>query len=864
MAKTDIGPKIGIEGEAQFRRELNQINQGMKTLDAEARAVAASMQDETDAEKKAAAQKDIMNRQILSQKEKLEKLKDGLEASARKYGEADTRTQKWQKSVYDATADLADMEHKLKGLDGAVDDAADSMEDAESAATGWADVMKGQLLADTVKVGVKALAGFIRDTASAMWEASKAGAAYADTYNTMAATTGLSTETLQEYAYMADLIDVSLDTLTGAQTKLLQSMRKARDGTGEAAETWKTLGVNIKNADGSLRSTEEVLNETLTALGKIENETERDAAAMTVFGRSAQELNPLIETGAEKLDELRKEAHDAGYVLSGSALTALDKQQDAMDRLQKKSEAVSNAFAVKMAPGIESAYNTLGDALENPRVKRGLNIVSTGIGDIISGAAELAGKILPGLFSVFSLGDARLRLYSDAELELVNKAEELAESHQTLMSEFRDNAGAIVGETERIQGLWGELQTLTDENGNVTDANKERVDFILSELNSALGTEYERNGELINQYQDMQKEIGGLIKQREAEALLEAGKTAYTEAMSKRAEALQAAADLYPQVTKAQEEYNAALDYAKEHKGEIALPWEKNPELELAKAAKKLETITKDYEDAQQSAAEYYEAVDRYQRAQSAALQGNYNDVVRILADELGVTMEYYRQKKELNEQDKKDLEDKIESAERSIEEYKRNLENGLTGFSKEGLNELQGYVDEAKKILNGEDVAKAYTDGLAKGLRENKKNVKTAAEEVAKSVATATKSVLKIASPSKVGVWVGQMWDEGLIKGMEDRENELRMTARSLADTMTGGTWGSAAAINDAGYSAAYARPIGGWDAGGGTSSHTINLGGINITIPGAEGLNEQALAERVAVRLTDELMRASRGGRL
>ena len=74
MGKTDIGPKIGIEGEAQFRRELAQINQGMKTLDAEAKAVAAAMQDETDAEKKAAAQKDVLNRKILSQKEKLEKL----------------------------------------------------------------------------------------------------------------------------------------------------------------------------------------------------------------------------------------------------------------------------------------------------------------------------------------------------------------------------------------------------------------------------------------------------------------------------------------------------------------------------------------------------------------------------------------------------------------------------------------------------------------------------------------------------------------------------------------------------------------------------------------------------------------------
>ena len=171
MAKTDIGPKIGIEGEAQFRRELNEINQGMKTLDAEAKAVAASMQDEADAAKKSAAQKDVLERQISTQVEKLKKLQEGLEASAKKYGEADTRTQKWQKAVYDATADLANMEHELKGLDGAVDETTDSMEEAGDAALTWSDVMKGSICADAVKAGVKALAGFIRDAASALRDA---------------------------------------------------------------------------------------------------------------------------------------------------------------------------------------------------------------------------------------------------------------------------------------------------------------------------------------------------------------------------------------------------------------------------------------------------------------------------------------------------------------------------------------------------------------------------------------------------------------------------------------------------------------------------------------------------------------------
>ena len=876
MAKTDIGPKIGIDGEAQFRRELNEINQGMKVLDSEAKAVAAAMKDETDAEKKSAAQKDVLNRQILSQKEKLEKLKEGLEASAKKFGEADTRTQKWQKAVYDATADLANMEHELKDLDGSIDEATDSMQEGEKAAGGWADVMKGQLCADTVKAGLQMLAKFAKEVAGALWDASKAGAEYADTYNTMAATTGLSTDTLQEYAYMADLIEVSMDTLTGAQTKMLNSMRKAKDGTGDAAEAWGALGVNIANADGSLRDTENVLNETLAALRKIENETERDAAAMAIFGKSAQELNPMILAGADELEKLRKEAHDTGYVLSGASLTALNKQQDAMDRFAKKTEAVGNAFAAKMAPGIEKAYSTMGDAFSNPRVERGISIVSEGIGNIISGAADLAAKVLPGLFSVFSFGDERLRLYNDAQLELANRLDEQKAAHEAMMATYKENASAIVEETERTEGLWKELQKLVGENGNVQEADQARVDFILNQLNEALGTEYTRNGDLIEQYQEMQEEIDTLIKKREAEALISAGADDFAEAKAKQKEALDTAAQYYAQIAEAeaavdkartdlliaQSEARNAPGYA--YKGEQYVTEQTVMQQKaLNDAREALSLIRQEYEDANKTAAEYYETVDRWERAQSAALQGNYRDVVRILADEFGVTLDYYRQKKQLNEQEKTELKEKIKAQELTIAEYKRNLERGLTGFSEEGLAELQSYVDEAKAILDGKEVADHYIDGLIYGLTARRQDVYNASKNVANTVTHATKQTLQIASPSKVATWMGEMYDAGLIRGVENKEDELRRAVEGLSETMINANLRGAASLSTSAYNGVMAAPIGTYGGAGSTNAYTTNLGGINITISNAAGLNEQLLAQEIAAQLTHELQSAQRGGR-
>ena len=146
----DIGPRIGIEDEKKFRNELNQINQALKTLGSEAKAVAAQMENETDAEKKSAAQKDVLNRQILTQRDKLKKLEEGLKASADKYGEADVKTMKWQQAVHDATAQLAKMENELADTDDKVEDTAESFDDAQQATLGWADVMKGSLLGDSL------------------------------------------------------------------------------------------------------------------------------------------------------------------------------------------------------------------------------------------------------------------------------------------------------------------------------------------------------------------------------------------------------------------------------------------------------------------------------------------------------------------------------------------------------------------------------------------------------------------------------------------------------------------------------------------------------------------------------------------
>lgn len=868
----DIGPKIGIQGEKEFRQEISNVNQSLKTLAAEQKAVTSSFDAETDAEKKAAAQKEVLAKQIDAQKEKLALLEKGLRESAQMYGEADTKTLKWQQAVHEATAQLNNMEKQLGDVDKDVDETADSMDDASKATSGWADVMKGQLLADAIKTGFSKLVDTAKAAASAMWDAANAGAAYADDILTLATTTGLSTDELQEYKYMADLVDVSLETVTGSLTKLTSNMAKAAEGEGAAADAFRELGVSVTDNNGNLRKAKDVFADAITALGKIQNETERDAKAMTLFGKSAKDLNPMIAAGADGMEKLAKEAHETGYVLSGSSLKALGKQQDAMDRLSKKTEALKNNFSAKLAPGITKAYEKMGEAMDNPRVQRSLELVGEGLGNIIGKAADLASKVLPDLVSVFS-DDVQLRTFTDAEIALAKKADEAAESYRNMIDTYNAKADDVNNERLRVEGLWKELQSLVDENGFVVEANKERVDYILNELNDALDTEYKRNGNILKQYQDMKTEIDGLIKLRTAEQLLEAGQDAYTQAISEQNNALETAAALYEDletaIEKAEEAQTAydekvaeGREKRKKHQINVSVgQYAAEAEKAMNDAKDKVAELETKYEEARNTVSGYYEVIYNYENAQAAVMQGNYAQAIHLMTDEWAANLDFYKKKKNLTDEERAGLEEAIRVKKREIAEYRRGMERGEKQFTEAGLKQLEDFITEAQKVLDGESIAFDWCTGLIDGIIKKSDDVIRAAKRVAVRVKDETKNTLQIKSPSRVGIWIGEMWDEGLIEGLEAKEKQLARASASLAETIRNeGT--PAGTSYGYGYGNALTAASGVY--GGSTSSYTTNLGGITVRVDGAGAVNEDILARRVATYLTSELQRAQRGGRV
>lgn len=335
----DIGPRIGIEGEAEYRQHLNQIIQTQKTLASEMAVVASQFDKGERSMSGFNARSVVLTKQIGTQQDRIEELKKGLAAASEKYGEGDIRTLKWKQSLNLATAELNNMTGELKENKRAAMSMAWEKTAAGLKIVGTAAATASAALAAAAIGAAKALAGM-----------TVAGASYADNVLTVSDQTGIATDALQGYMYAAELVDVSTETITKSMAKQIKSMGACADGTKSTVEAYKTLGVEAQNSDGSLRKSQDVYWEVIDALGKMTNETQRDEIAMTLLGKSAQELNPLIKAGSERMRELAAEAEAVGYVMDEKTLSAYGAFDDNLQRLSGSAIAAKNALGTALLP----------------------------------------------------------------------------------------------------------------------------------------------------------------------------------------------------------------------------------------------------------------------------------------------------------------------------------------------------------------------------------------------------------------------------------------------------------------------------------------------------------------------------------
>ena len=361
----DIGPKIGIDGEKEFRQNINNINQQLKTLGSEMKSVASAFADSDDAEKNLAEQTRILNNQIDKQEEKLKELRKGLETSAEKYGENDSKTQRWKQSVYDATAELNRMKSQLNKTEKEISDFGKETADASAEVLDFSNAV-GKELRGTLAKGIAtgAIVAGLKEIGQSMMdleEQTREFRAIMGGLEVSSQNAGFTTE--QTAASFERLYGVLGDEQTAATTLAnLQAI-----GVQQSAMTplidavigaWSRYGDSIP-IDGL----SEAINETIS-VGKA---TSNFSDILTWAGASEDEFNEKLAAAnslTERQNIVLGELSRQGLVQAGQAWRETNEDVIAANESQLRYKEAAAGLGEALTPAANFMRDTLAGAFE--------------------------------------------------------------------------------------------------------------------------------------------------------------------------------------------------------------------------------------------------------------------------------------------------------------------------------------------------------------------------------------------------------------------------------------------------------------------------------------------------------------------
>ena len=359
----DIGPRIGIDGEKEFRQQLQNLNQQMRTLGSEMKAVTSAFDDNDNSQEKLTAQTEVLNRQIATQDQRLTQLRRGLDQAAQKFGENDTRTLKWAQAVNNATTDLNQLRQQLRrtgnemdDVDDSTRDMTDSLQDAGSASGGFAQSLAAgfsagavlgiiQSVVDGVNELVESTTEYRRIMASLESSSQRAGYSAEDTAETYR----------QLYGVLAD--EQTAATTTANLQALGFEQERLTELTDAAIGAWATYGDSIP-IDGLAES----INETIRAA----QVTGTFADVLNWAGTSEDDFNAALAAAsseAERANIVMEELARQGLVEAGAAWRANNSDLTEANLATADLTDTLAGFGAMLSPVVTEAKGLINDLL---------------------------------------------------------------------------------------------------------------------------------------------------------------------------------------------------------------------------------------------------------------------------------------------------------------------------------------------------------------------------------------------------------------------------------------------------------------------------------------------------------------------
>lgn len=402
MAGNIKGITIEFNGDTtKLDKALRQIQNNTKKIDSELRQVDKALKFNPTNVELWRQKQDLLTKKISETKTKLDTLKqaqakldaEGVDKNSDEY-------RKLQREIIVTENQVKNFEGQLRKVGNVkLRAASEQLKDVGNKLTAAGEAMRGVSIA---------AAAVVASLGAVSYKAGKA----ADDLNTMSKVTGINTTELQKYKVAADLVDVSVEAIAKSNKKLSTNAYNAANGSKAQADAFAKLGVSVTDADGNLRDSDAIFQDTITALGQMENETERNALAQKLMGKSAAELNPLIEDQGETYKNLTETMSKYGLdFVDQETLDKANQFNDELDTMKAIGSVaimtVGSQLAATLAPALEKVVDLVGRFAEwlsnlDPAILTTLGVIASVIA-VVAPLLLFLGKMAFAISSIISL-----------------------------------------------------------------------------------------------------------------------------------------------------------------------------------------------------------------------------------------------------------------------------------------------------------------------------------------------------------------------------------------------------------------------------------------------------------------------------
>lgn len=505
------------------------------------------------------------------------------------------------------------------------------------------------------------------------------------------------------------------------------------------------------------------------------------------------------------------------------------------------------ASFAKTLNGVIDKYKTFKavlDAAKKSQVALNLAQLATPVGLVLTGVTALAAGLVYLNLKNKDTAEST-QLLTDAQEENIEKVHESAKAYEDLKNRRNESVQAVEAEYAHYNDLLAELDTLVDANGKVKNGYEDRVNFILTTLNQALGTEMKLTDGVIEGYQEEKAAIESLIETKKAQAILSANEEAYTTAIKNQKEALNEYLSVQNDYAQAQKDLaNATAERQRladlgvqSYAEQLGLTWDMGAATRMYQEELKNATDTELQSkavvgelrqalgEAEATYVGYQSTIKNYEGLSAAIISGDADKISEALRNQLNdfVTAETGT---------KETLERQVEAMQSNYTLLKEAVANGSAEVTEEMVTDAQEMVNKAIAELNkfegeagdsGNRGANAFATSISsygdsaynaatllklqasKGLEDdgssntagenfgqgfiggiNSKDVEanTAANNLGTTAVSGLNEGIDANSPSRITTTSGEYFGQGFINGMGNKESSIWTKAWNLAKT--------------------------------------------------------------------------------